>query len=197
MAQIYLIRHGQTDFIGKILCGNLPGIHLNKIGLQQAKKTADYLYKQPIKTIYTSPMERACETAAALTNVSGIEANKQEFLREINFGDFQGKESDYLLAHSAWQNFVKKPSLFEFPGGESVVNAQARITKGLDWISQHHDEDDQVVCFAHCEILLLAVCSCLMLSPDYMHRLTIDPANISLINWSKEHRKLMFLNYQL
>ena len=76
MTQIYLVRHGQTDFIGKILCGNLPGIHLNEIGLRQAQRTADYLGKQPIKAIYTSPMERACETAAALTRLSGMEGNQ-------------------------------------------------------------------------------------------------------------------------
>jgi probable phosphoglycerate mutase len=196
MTLIYLVRHGQTDKIGKILCGNLPGIHLNDVGLKQARDTADYLNKQPITSIYTSPLERACETATALTQISGIEASKQEFLREVNFGDFQGKDSEYLLAHPAWQSFVKKPSAFKFPGGESVIDAQTRISTGLDWISQHHDEDDLVVCFAHCEILLLAVCSCLMLSPDYMLRLTIDPASISLIDWSKEQKKLLFLNYQ-
>lgn len=141
-------------------------------------------------------MERACETAAALSQVSGLEANKQDFLREVNFGDFQGKDSEYLLAHPIWQKFIESPSLVEFPGGETVISAQARISNGLDWISRQHGEGDPVVCFAHCEILLLAVCACLKLSPDSMHRLTIDPANISLVEWSKEQKKLLFLNYQ-
>ncbi|MEA5078285.1 MAG: histidine phosphatase family protein [Anaerolineaceae bacterium] len=196
MAYIYLVRHGQTDFIGKILCGNLPGIHLNDLGKKQAQASANYLSKLPIKAIYSSPMERARETASALAQISSAKINVQEFLREVNFGDFQGKESDFLLAHPVWQTFIKTPVEVTFPGGESVINAQKRISEGLDALSLQYQEEDEIVCYAHCEILLLAVSACLNLSVNYMHRLTIHPASVTLVEWTQEQKALHLLNYQ-
>lgn len=195
MALIFLVRHGQTDFIGKILCGNLPGIHLNEEGRSQAQKAANYLGKQHISAIYSSPMERARETASALAQPLGKELITQEFLREVNFGDFQGKDSEYLLAHPVWQKFIEKPSETEFPNGESVLKSLKRVDDGLISLARTHKDDDKVVCFAHCEILLLAVCACLNLSPDYMHRLTINPASISLVEWTNQTRKLHLLDF--
>ena len=195
MTLIYLVRHGQTDLIGKVLCGNLPGVHLNEVGRAQAQKTAEYLHSCPISAIYSSPMERAIETARSFSSISNIEVKTIEFLREVNFGEFQGKDADFLHSQPVWQSFLNTPEETIFPGGESVLNAKKRISEGLDEISLHHKEEN-VVCFAHCEILLLAVCACLNLPLNNMHRLTIHPASVTLLEWAEDEKKLLFMNYQ-
>ncbi len=195
MANIYLVRHGQTDLLGKVLCGNLPGVHLNKIGKNQAQKTAEYLHSLPISAIYSSPLERATETATFFSHICNVDIKTEEFLREVNFGEFQGKDADFLHSQPIWQSFLNTPEEVVFPEGESVRNAQIRISKGLDEISRHHKEEN-VVCFAHCEILLLAVCACLNLPVNYMHRLTIHPASVTLVEWTEDEKKLLLMNYQ-
>lgn len=194
MAIIYLVRHGKTDFLGKILCGNTPGIYLNEEGRSQAQKAAEYLSGFPIKAIYSSPMERAMETAAPLAKMLNLEVSTQEFLREINFGDFQGKGEE-LLSNPIWQKFSKQPGDVRFPNGESVVETHQRVGNGLDNICRKFAPEDQLVFTAHCEVLRLAVAYALNLPLDDFLKLTIDPASISKLEWSDQKKKLLLLNY--
>jgi broad specificity phosphatase PhoE len=135
MAFFYLVRHGQTDLIGKMLCGDIPGIHLNEAGRLQAQKAADFLSGFQIKAVYTSPIERANETAAAIAERVGLEPVWADFLKEINFGELQSLASPDLKKHSVWQHFLQNPGEVEFPGGERVSEAQKRVVAGLDALS--------------------------------------------------------------
>lgn len=60
---IHLVRHGEVHNPEKILYGRLPGFRLSAAGQQQATAVGQYLATLPITAIYTSPMERAQETA--------------------------------------------------------------------------------------------------------------------------------------
>ena len=64
MPLLLLIRHGENDYVktGK-LAGRLPEIHLNEKGQKQAQALAEALTQTPIKAVYSSPLERAMETA--------------------------------------------------------------------------------------------------------------------------------------
>ena len=196
MAIIYLVRHGRTDFIGKKLCGNLPGIHLNEEGRGQAQKAADYLSAFPIKAIYSSPIERAFETAEIISRKSALVVTPVDFLREIHFGDLQGLGEKELMDHSLWKRFNSHPAEVNFPNGESVPEVQIRVAKGLELISEQHTKEDQILCVAHSEVLRLAVCWVLDLTLDNFHRLTIDPASVSIIEITPERKKLRLLNFQ-
>src|SRR4051795_5275704 len=58
-----LIRHAMCDPVGRSIAGRAPGIALNETGVQQAQALADRLAKLPIAAIYSSPLERAIQTA--------------------------------------------------------------------------------------------------------------------------------------
>lgn len=196
MAIVYLVRHGNTDFIGKMLCGNLPGIPLNEEGRSQAQKAAKYLSQFPIKAIYSSPIQRAQETAGIVCKATGLEAISVDFLREIHFGDLQGMGEKDLVNHPLWIKFNSHPVDVSFPNGESVEEVQIRVSQGLESISQLFDREDKIVCVAHSEVLRLAICWVLGLPLDNFHRLTIDPASISIIEITPERKKLRLLNLQ-
>ncbi|HCS40176.1 MAG TPA: phosphoglycerate mutase [Anaerolineaceae bacterium] len=196
MAIIYLVRHGRTDLLGKMLCGNTPGIHLNEEGREQAQKAADYLCNFPIKAIYSSPIERAFETAEIIGRECSLQVNSVDYLREIHFGDLQGMGEKELVDLSLWKRFNSQPADVYFPNGESVTEVQARVARGLEFLSHQYDNDNQIVCVAHSEVLRLAVCWVLDLPLDSLHRLTIDPASISIIEITPERKKLRLLNFQ-
>ena len=64
MTFVLLIRHAENDFSGKKrLAGRLADVHLNASGKQQAQRLASVLAGIPLKAIYSSPLERAMETA--------------------------------------------------------------------------------------------------------------------------------------
>jgi len=196
MAFFYLVRHGKTDFVGKMLCGDLPGIHLNEEGRKQAQKTTEYLRCFPMKAVYTSPIERAVETAQAFADQEGLEPIRVDFLKEICFGDLQGKDASFLAHQPDWQLFQEHPAGVKFPHGESVEEVAARVADGLDNLADQFGKEDRIVCVAHCDVLRLAICRAIHLPLDHFHSLTIDPASVSLLEWSKERKKLRLLNFQ-
>lgn len=60
---LYLLRHGDVHNPDEILYGRMPGFHLSETGRGQASAAARYLADTSLAAIYSSPMERAQETA--------------------------------------------------------------------------------------------------------------------------------------
>ncbi|MGH2606746.1 MAG: histidine phosphatase family protein, partial [Anaerolineales bacterium] len=63
MTLLYLIRHGENEWVGKRLPGWAPGLHLNERGREQAERLAGELSSVQFQAVYSSPLERAVETA--------------------------------------------------------------------------------------------------------------------------------------
>src|SRR6516165_10256587 len=73
MTTFLLIRHGETDAVGKSIMGWAPGWRLNTSGRSQVENLAKRLEALPLRAIYTSPLERALETAEAIGKSHGLE----------------------------------------------------------------------------------------------------------------------------
>ena len=186
MAIFLLIRHGENDFVGKRLAGHLPGVHLNEKGRQQAALIANTLSKAPIKAIYSSPLERAVETATPLAQALNLPINLRQGLVEIDFGEWQGKTAKQLRRLKLWKTAQQTPSQVRFPGGESFVEAQQRMCQELEAIQQNHDEKDLVVCFSHCDAISIAVAHYLGMPLDNFHRISIDTASLTVLMLRKD-----------
>jgi probable phosphoglycerate mutase len=193
MTIIYLVRHGNTAWTGKRLIGSTPGVHLDENGNVQAERIADLLAGTPIKAIFSSPFERAIETASPLAARLNINIIPLDCLKEIDFGDLRGLGSE-LSTNAVWIKFLTSPASVQFPNGESVQASQKRIVDGLNDLSSQFSSSDPVVCFSHCEILRLAVAFALKIPLDEYMRLTIDPASISKLEWTTNHQVVSFLN---
>lgn len=63
---IYFVRHGEVHNPDGILYGQMPDFHLSATGREQASEASQYLTEKPLVAIYSSPMERAQETANIL-----------------------------------------------------------------------------------------------------------------------------------
>ncbi len=195
MAHIFLVRHGQTDFVGKKLCGTSSGIPLNNEGRRQVEKTASYLQAFSTKGLYSSPIQRAQETAQIISKQINLPVVTAEYLSEINFGDLQGTEAKKLDELPLWNHFLYHPSDVQFPNGDCVVEVQKRVGEGLDALASQFDQEDQLVCVAHGEVLLLAVAYAIHLPMDEIHHLSIDPASVTELEWTLDNKKLKLLNY--
>ncbi|HWH67867.1 MAG TPA: histidine phosphatase family protein, partial [Candidatus Sulfotelmatobacter sp.] len=91
MTIFYLIRHGENDWVGKAIAGRSPGVHLNAAGRQQAEQLAKQLAAHPIQQLFSSPLERARETAEPLARRLGLEVQIAPALTEMDFGQWTGK----------------------------------------------------------------------------------------------------------
>src|SRR5688500_18790181 len=107
MNRVWFIRHGHHDWIGKVLVGRKPGIGLNEAGHRQAQSIAERLRGENFAAIYSSPQQRALETAEPLARANGLAIRTMKELDEIDFGGWTGRsfgelETDPLWA--AWNN---------------------------------------------------------------------------------------------
>jgi broad specificity phosphatase PhoE len=69
---VHLLRHGEVYNPDKILYGRLPDFHLSEVGRQMADLVADALQPRDIAEIWSSPLDRAQETAAPLAGRLGL-----------------------------------------------------------------------------------------------------------------------------
>ena len=100
MTTILLIRHAVNDFVktGK-LAGRMAGVHLNDEGLAQAEALGRRLAEAPLGRIYSSPMERTMETAAAIVKHHPqltVEARPE--ITEVEYGAWQGQGNQRAAA---------------------------------------------------------------------------------------------------
>ncbi len=108
MKEIYLIRHGQTDYnkLG-IVQGSGVDTSLNHLGRKQAQAFFDYYQHIPFEVILTSKLKRTHETVEPFRN-QAIAWHQFASINEMSWGIHEGKhrtrdmESEYHLVTSEW-----------------------------------------------------------------------------------------------
>ena len=192
MPTFLLIRHGNNDVMKTGLAGRTPGVHLNESGQQQAYTLAATLAAAPIKAIYSSPMERARETAHPLAELKGLEVQQAPGLAEMDYGEWQGKTFKQLQRLKLWKLLMKDPAKVRFPGGESICDAQERAHVELERIAAGSEEKDLVACFTHGDVIRLLVAYYLEMPLHAYHRLSAQTASISILILDKQNQAHLF-----
>jgi probable phosphoglycerate mutase len=170
-----------TARVGKGLTGWLPGHSLDENGRKQADDLASRLASAPLTAIYSSPLERAVETAAPLARRLGLEVRLKEDFGEVRFGDWQGKDFAEIERDSRWSAFNSYRSFTRAPGGEIMLETQARMVRGLlDLVEAHGNETLAV--FSHADAIKSALMHFLGIPRDFHQRLEILPASVSVLD---------------
>ena len=195
MPLLLLIRHGENDYTKTHkLAGRLPKVHLNEHGKKQAQALADALTKIPIKAIYSSPLERAMETAKPIAKSLGLAVQKEKGLLETNVGDWQGRSLKRLYLYKHWKVVQRAPSRAQFPNGETFYECQNRIVSTLDGILAKHKQKDIVACVFHADPIKLAVAHYIGLPLDQFQRLGCNTGSVSALAIGEMGANLMKLN---
>jgi probable phosphoglycerate mutase len=198
MPVFLLVRHGENDYVKKgRMAGRLPGIHLNKNGQKQAQAVADKLAGAPVKAIYSSPLERAMETAEPIARTLSLDTITRPGLIEIDVGEWQDQKLKNLSRQKLWKIVSNAPSRMQFPGGETFAEAQIRICNEIDTLSRQHETKDLVICVSHADPIRLAVAYFLGLPLDLFQRLYVAPASITALEIRETGSRLMTLNYEI
>ena len=181
---VVLVRHGQTGSTGHVLPGRTPGLHLADEGRAQAQIAASLIADGPeIAAVYTSPLERARETAAPIAKALGQRAVVDKGLLECDFGDWTGEKLATLMKKSDWSTVQRAPSTFRFPGGESFTEMQTRIVGALDRLRGKHP-GQTIVCVSHADPIKAAVANAIGTHLDLFQRIVISPCALSVLSWT-------------
>jgi probable phosphoglycerate mutase len=195
MPLLLLIRHGENDFTKKHkLAGYTPDVHLNERGQNQAQALGAALKDVPIKALYSSPLERAIETATPIARVRGLEIQVEPRLIETNVGKWQGRSLAALRMQKAWKVVQSAPSRAQFPEGETFYECQARIVAALDSIARSYKPQDTVACIFHADPIKLAVAHYIGLPLDHFQRLSCDTGSLTALYVGEAGANLIKLN---
>ena len=129
---IFLFRHGETDFNKRgLVQGQTCDIGLNEIGVEQAKKLAEKLQDINLQVIFSSPLQRALQTAEIIAKSKNIPVIIEKGFIEINLGEAEGKRKSELDEEEfrLWMCW-EEPS-FAFKGGEDRIDAERRAMEAL------------------------------------------------------------------
>ena len=190
----YLIRHGTNDLQEQgILAGWTPGIHLNHKGQAEAQALAQRLTPAKIEAVYSSPLERALETAEIVAGPHELQVVVREGLGEVRFGRWDGQPVERLRRRRLWRAGQIAPSTMRFPGGESPREMQARVVAELENLRSRHPQQIIAV-VSHADVIKAAVAFYIGLPLDLFHRLVVRPASLTVLELGGPVARLLCLN---
>jgi probable phosphoglycerate mutase len=180
MKEIYLIRHGQTDYNKQgVVQGSGIDSDLNEVGLQQAQAFYEAYQDIAFDKIYISKLKRTYQTIAPFLD-KNIPIEKHEGLNEISWGKKEGRpilpEEDayYYFMLSEWQRGIVDLAI---EGGESPLQVYARQKPILDIILSRPEEEKILICM-HGRAMRIFLC--LLLNYEIKDMERFEHANVCL-----------------
>ena len=181
---VLLVRPGQTPPTGQVLPGRAAGLHLADSGHEQAQIAADRIAElKNVAAVYSSPLERAKETAAPISKARGLRTRTNRGLIECDFGDWTGRQLTDLMKLPEWQTVQRAPSTFRFPNGESFTEMQTRMVDAIAALCAEH-RGETIVCVSHADTIKAAVAQAAGTHLDLFQRTVISPASITAVTYT-------------
>jgi alpha-ribazole phosphatase len=172
---IILIRHGETyDNVNMQISSK--EVKLTDRGRRQIEKAKAILDKLSFDRVYVSPLARAIETMEIL----GLEGDKEERIREVDFGLFEGKTYDQLQAEFAEELKMWFDDVINYvvPEGESIKMAYDRVVSFLEELV---DKKENALLICHDGVIKIAL-SWVFDNPEFFFKFKIDNGSISIIS---------------
>lgn len=195
MTTLLLIRHATNDWVSGHLAGWTPGVHLNQQGQEQARTLAHNLQPIPITALYSSPLERALETAQPIAQTHNLTITTVEGIGEIHYGEWNGANIKELTNHELWPGIQHYPSDTRIPGGETLGEAQIRAITTINHLRANHQHNDIIAIVTHADMIKLATAYYIGMHIDLFQRLTISPASVTAIAFETMGPRLLTCNH--
>lgn len=191
---VLFVRHGQTPTTGKLLPGRAAGLHLSDAGRRQAEEAAERLkVLKRVDAVYASPLERARETAAPISQALGLRTAIDKGLLECDFGDWTGAELKKLMKLPEWSTVQRAPSTFRFPNGESFTEMQTRMVSAVDRLRAKH-RGGVVVCVSHADPIKAVLAHAMGTHLDLFQRIVVSTCSISAVAYSTSGPVVLTVN---
>jgi probable phosphoglycerate mutase len=174
-----LLRHGQTELSGERRYSGRGDVELTRVGQQQAKAAAARLSGMDFTAVVSSPLARARQTAAAITDHVTV----HDGLIETDFGDWERLTFAEAAArdpelHGRW---IRDPGVAA-PNGESFDAVLTRVRATRDELLQRY-AGETIVVVSHVTPIKSLLRLGLDSGPSLLFRLHLDLASLSVVEW--------------
>ena len=188
-----LVRHAHTDAIGRIIAGRAAGVPLSTTGQTQADHLGRALASVPLSAIYTSPLERAVDTARAIASHQTVAVIEDAGLDEIDFGEWTGLTLSELDDMEGWRAFNTRRASAGIPGGEAPQHVQQRMVAAIARLTAAHP-GSTIALVSHGDVIRSAVLHVAGSSLDHYDRFEVSPASVTAVEVSGSHLRLLYVN---
>lgn len=184
MREIYLIRHGETDWNKTEVFRGRADVPLNERGMLQAKAASEYYAALKIDAIYSSPLKRALGTATEIAAPHGIDIIADQHLTDIHCGLWQGRtlrevQETYPDLYETWE---RTPHKVKMPHGESLYAVRRRSTKFLNSLVQEMKPGKTFI-IAHRVVIKVLILAILGLGNSHFWQIKQDTACSNVIGF--------------
>ncbi|MFN2557016.1 MAG: histidine phosphatase family protein [Nitriliruptorales bacterium] len=197
MTQVILVRHGETAAQADNRYVGTSEISLAPAGRGQAERLGRWADHSGLDALWSSTLGRAQETAAAVSQATGLQPRSDARLREIHFGQAEGRTLAEFeqLNPEAVAAFRSDPVEHHLPGGEDPREAAGRALSCLQDVVAAHPAG-RVLVVTHNTLIRLVLCELLGLPlPSYRRTLArLLPCARTSLELGEEPARLLEYN---
>ena len=193
---IIFLRHGQAENnTKKILAGRSPGVNLTEVGIQQAEQSGKMLKSLNISTIYSSPIDRALQTAEIVSNQCDLEISTDDRLIELDMGKFTKMPYNEIFAKhgNVFLKFYAGDDEVRENGVETFANVQKRVFDMVDFVIHKHTNEN-IVLVTHMDPIKAMIGKVLSLKPEILFELIIANASLNIFKNNDQKFYLTAIN---
>jgi broad specificity phosphatase PhoE len=189
-----LMRHGETSWNRQ---GRVMGCHpveLDSHGREQVARLVDFVRAVKPTIIVTSPLVRARQSAEIIADgLGGVPIREDPRIAEVQYGRWEGMTYEDLIVDEDYLRYREEPILSSTPGGESIVEVQAR---GVEAVMRTLEENpgQRVLFVSHGDIIRTILCHFLATELRHFRRIRVDNAALSAVQVAGDFAEVKFLN---
>ncbi len=201
VTRILLLRHSEPIESIKGRCYGRLDPELSNRGRAQAVAMGEALADTSITAVFSSPRQRAQESARIVMKASDRAAMPFEVddrFSELDFGEIEGMSYDEVRAQrpDLYRAWMSAPTRVEFPGGENYAGLRRRVLEGLMDIRENPDFG-VVLLVAHGGVLRAILAEALGIPEEHIFRLAQDYAGLSCIDCHQDSILVPFVNWSV
>lgn len=180
--KLILVRHALTnDNQSNRLSGHIDSL-ISEKGKIQIEKITEFLKDIHIDRIYTTTSKRTKDTVKKIAQLKSLEIIENEFLKEISFGDFEGKTFDEIKVEypNEFQKIINEGYEYKYPNGESLIDSYQRVVKEIDKIILDNKDSTVLIC-SHGGTIRNLITYLITNSYKYHWNFRIDNASVTIL----------------
>ncbi len=185
--RLYLIRHGQVVGHDEYRYNGHCDVDITAIGVEQMNRLASYLATEPIKSVYSSDLQRAVKGGRMIGRMLGLDPVMRTALREIHLGRWEGltrQEAVEMYPEEAGFSF-KDLATGRVKGGENLIDLRARVIPALAAIIENH-RNECVCVLAHGGVNRVILTEAMGLPIENFFRIEQDYGCLNVIDYFED-----------
>ncbi|TWT41551.1 histidine phosphatase family protein [Botrimarina hoheduenensis] len=195
---LYLVRHGATPpnlVSPPIIQGAGIDEPLAPLGRAQADRVGASLSGVGLSAVYSSPLQRALETAQAIAAPHALRVEPIAALKEVEVGHWQGLDWDVIRRDDpdGYARFHSNPAINGYPGGETLQGLLDRVAPALEALMARH-LGQQIAAVAHSVVNRVYMGALVGVPLQNVYPLRQDNCCVNVVRWRNGAAQCVTIN---